>query len=189
MAQSPLQTPTSLGLGEPVSFSLGDDGRGYVVAVLADRRRDRQSALLIIDPATGRFAPPAALAFQSFGRRLTTFTAIGAVARDRTKPAIRVRVPRRMSVPALLHHRLPLRVRSNEAGQVTVSLRVGGKSSGFGFATRDTPGAFAFSSFDVVGRERRRLRQAVGKRAQVSIGVSDLKGNRRRVVRTVRLTR
>ena len=189
MAESPLQTPTSFGLGEPVSFSLGDDGRAYVVAVLTDRQRDRQSALLIIDAATGRFAPPAARAFQSFGRRLTSFTAIGAVRPDHTKPKIRVRVPRRMSVAGLLDHRLPLRVRSNEAGQVTVSLRVGGKSSGFGFATRDTPGAFAFTNFGVVGRERARLRNGVGKRAQVSIGVNDLKGNRRRVVRTVRLIR
>jgi hypothetical protein len=189
MAESPLQTPTSFGLGEPAAFSLGDDGRGYVVAVLTDRQRDRQSALLIIDPATGRFAPPTALAFQAFGRRLTTFTAIGAVARDRTKPTIRVRVPRRLSLAALLDHRLPVQVRSSEAGQVTVSLRVGGKSSGFGFATRDTPGAFALTNFDVVGRERARLRHGVGGRVQVSIGVSDLKGNRRRIIRTVRLTR
>ena len=49
MAESPLETPTEFGLGEPVAFQLGANGRGYVVAVLTDRQRDRQSALLTID--------------------------------------------------------------------------------------------------------------------------------------------
>jgi hypothetical protein len=80
-------------------------------------------------------------------------------------------------------------VRSNEAGQITMSLRVHGKSAGFGFATRDTPGAFDVTNFGAVGKERDRLRSAVGHRVQVSIGASDLKRNHVRVVRTVRLTR
>ena len=52
MAELPLeQEGTSL--GEPVAFQLGSNGRGYVVAVAADRLRDRQSAFLTIDPSTG----------------------------------------------------------------------------------------------------------------------------------------
>ncbi len=85
MAETPLETPTEFGLGEPAAFSLGSNGRGYVVAVLTDRQRDRQSALLTIDSATGRFAPPRALGFQSFARRLTTFTSVGSVPDDHTR--------------------------------------------------------------------------------------------------------
>jgi hypothetical protein len=189
MAESPLQVPEDVGVGEPIAFQLGGDGRGYVVAVMPDRQRDRQSAFLAIDTATGRFAPPAGLAFQSFGRRLQTFAYLGTVPDDRTPPRVRVRVPRRLSVRALLEHRLPLRVRSDEAAQVTVSLRLAAGTAGFGFVTRDTPGVFELARFDVVGRERRRLRAAVGRRGRVVVVVNDLKGNRRRLVRTVRLTR
>ena len=39
----------SSGSASRAAFSLGSNGRGYVVAVLTDRRRDRQSALLTID--------------------------------------------------------------------------------------------------------------------------------------------
>ena len=67
-AATALETPTEFGLGEPLAFSLGSNGTGYVLAVLSDRRRDRQSALLTIDSATGRFAPPRGLGFQSFAR-------------------------------------------------------------------------------------------------------------------------
>ena len=85
--------------------------------------------------------------------------------------------------------RAALKVRSNEAGQITMSLRVNGKSAGFGFATRDTPGAFEFTNFGTVGKERDRLRAGVGKRVRVVVGVSDFKRNHARIVRTVRLTR
>ena len=73
-----------------MAFSLGSNGRGYVVAVLTDRQRDRQSALLTIDSATGRFAPPRALGFQGFARRLTTFTSVGSVPDDHTAPKVSV---------------------------------------------------------------------------------------------------
>jgi hypothetical protein len=189
MAESPLQTPTSIGLGEPVAFQLGEDGRAYVVTVVTDRQRDRQSAFLIIDSSTGRFAPPLGRAFQAFGRRITTFAALGEVPADHAKPKVRVTVPRRLSARALVDHEMPVRVRSSEAGQVTVSLRIGSRSAGFGFATRDTPGAFALTNFGLTGGERRRVRGAIGKRAQVVVGVNDLKRNRRRVVRTVRIIR
>jgi hypothetical protein len=189
MAESPLETPTEFGLGEPVSFSLGSNGRGYVVAVVTDRQRDRQSALLTIDSATGRFAPPRGLGFQSFARRLTTFTSVGSVPDDHAAPKVRVTAPRLISVRALLDHRVPIKVRSSEAGQATISLRIAGHSIGFGFATRDTPGVMSVTNFGFTAKERRRVRADIGRRAQVSVGISDLKGNRRRVIRTVRLTR
>jgi hypothetical protein len=189
MASSPLETPRDVDLGEPVAFQLGENDRAYVIAVAAGRLRDRQSVFLTIDPATGNFAPPLSRAFQAFGRRITTFADLGAVPDDHVAPSVRVTVPKRLSVRALLDHRIAVRVRSREAGQATVSLRVGGRSSGFGFSTRDTPGAFRFDGFGVVGKERKRLRSGVGGRAQVVIGVSDLKGNHRRIHRTVRLTR
>jgi hypothetical protein len=189
MAESPLQTPSDVGIGEPLAFQLGEGGRAYVVAVATERQRDRQSVFLTIDVATGRFAPPVGRAFQAFGRRLTTFAALGTVADDHRAPRISVRLPSRVSARAVLDRRLPLRVRSDEAAQVTVSLRIGGRAAGFGFATRDTPGRFELTNFDLVGRERRRLRAGIGRRAQVVVGVNDPKGNRRRVVRTVRIIR
>ena len=189
VAESPLETPSEFSLGEPVAFSLGEDGKAYVVAVITDRQRDRQSAFLTIDPATGRYATPRGREVQAFGRRLVTFTSIGTVPDDHTAPKVRVTGPRRVSVRALIDHRVPLAVRTSEAGQLTVSLRIAGRSVGFGFATRDSPGVFGAGSFFATSKERRRLRAHVGRRAQVVVGINDLKGNRRRVVRTVRLTR
>jgi hypothetical protein len=189
MAERPLETPEGFGLGEPLAFQLGSDGKGYVIGVAADRQRDRQSVFLRIDPTTGRYAPPTALAFQAFGRRITTFADLGPVPDDHKAPKLHVTVPRRISLRALFDHRVALKVRSNEAGQITMSVRVNGKSAGFGFATRDTPGVFDVTNFGAVGKERGRLRSAVGGHVRVSIGASDLKHNHVRVVRTVRLTR
>jgi hypothetical protein len=188
MADSPLQTPTDLGVGEPIAFQLGEDGRGYVVVVVTDRRRDRQSALLVINTASGRFAPPLGRAFQAFGRRLTTFASLGGVPADRTKPTIRVRLPRRVSARGLIERVLPLRVRSDEAAQVTVSISVGGRPALFTFETRDTPGTFRYTHFALTRREQRRVRAGVGRRIRLTISVNDLKGNRRTVVRTARLS-
>ena len=188
MAESPLETDGT-GLGEPVAFQFGANGRGYVVAVAADRLRDRQSAFLAIDPSTGRLARPLGRSFQTFGRRITTFASLGSVPDDKRAPKVSVRVPKRVSASALFRRRVPLRVHSSEAGQITVSLRVAGKSAGFGFATRDTPGAFSLTNFEVSGRDRDRVRSGVGGRVQIVVGISDFKDNRRRVVRTVRLIR
>ena len=114
---------------------------------------------------------------------------LGSVPDDHRAPKLHVSVPRRISLRALFDHRVALKVRSNEAGQITMSVRVNGKSAGFGFATRDTPGVFDVTNFGAVGKERGRLRSAVGHHVRVSIGASDLKRNHVRVVRTVRLTR
>jgi len=108
---------------------------------------------------------------------------------DTRAPTVRARLPRSLSARALLDHRLPLRLRSSESGQVTVSLRIRGRSTGFGFATRDTPGRFRFTNFGVTRQEIRRLRSGIGGRAQLVINVRDHKENRVRLVRTVRLIR
>ena len=54
MAQMPVTTPARIPLGEPLSFQLGSDGNGYLVAVATDRQRDRQSVLTRIDPSRAR---------------------------------------------------------------------------------------------------------------------------------------
>jgi hypothetical protein len=189
MAQLPLAAPPDIPLGEPVAFQLGSDGNGYVVAVATDRQRDRQSLMLAVNPSTGNRAGSLSRSLQFFGRRLTTFAALGPAVPDRAAPRAHVTLPRRISVAALLDHRLPLLVRSNEAGQVTASMQVGGKQAGFTFETRDTPGVFRFTHFALDKRDQRRIRAGVGHRLRLRIGINDLKGNHRRVVRTALLTR
>ncbi|MEA2134647.1 MAG: hypothetical protein QOC68_2556 [Solirubrobacteraceae bacterium] len=189
MAQSPLATPSGVPLGEPLGFQLGSDGDGYVLAVATDRQRDRQSLLVKVNPSTGGFANARLRGGQFFARRLTTFAALGPVPADRTPPRARIELPRRVSAGALLDRRLPLRVRSDEAAQVTVSMEVAGRSAGFTFDTRDTPGLFRFTQFALDARDRTRIRSGVGARIRFRIGVNDLKGNHRTTFRVARLTR
>ena len=159
-----------------------------MVAVATDRLRDRQSAFLTIDPSTGRLARPLGRSFQTFGRRITTFASLGACPTTAGAEGQRPD-PGRVSASALLRRRVPLRVRSSEAGQITVSLRVAGRSAGFGFATRDTPGDFTPHELPGLRPRPPRVRDAVGGRVQIVVGISDFKDNHRRVVRTVRLIR
>jgi hypothetical protein len=189
MAEMPLADQDGIGLGEPASFQLGEDGRGYAITVAVDRRRSRQSTFLAGDPSTGRPAPPVGLAFRTFARRLNTFTALGRVSADTARPRARVGVPRNISARVLLRNRIPLLVRSNEAGQVTASLRVGGQRVGFTFANRDTPGLFQFTNFVLGRRDAAIVRRGIGSTVRIVVGVNDLKGNRRTFVRTARLTR
>ena len=190
MAQLPLAMPPRIPAGEPLSFSLGSDGHGYVIAVATELQRVRQSILTVIDPSTGNRAAVSARGIHFFGRRIDAFTALGQVAPDRTPPRARIRLPLRVSARVLLNQRLlPLRVDSNEAGQVTVAMQVRGRSAGFTFDTRDTPGRYRFTHFAVNQRDKARIRAAVGARLRLRISVSDFKGNSRRVVRTVRLIR
>ena len=190
MAQLPLATPPEIRLGEPLSFSLGSDGNGYVVAVATQVTRDRQSVLTVIDPSTGGRAGVISRSVQFFGRRISALTALGQVAPDRTPPRTRILLPRRVSARALLNRRsLPLRVDANEAAQVTASMQVRGRAAGFTFETRDTPGRFHFTHFAFSRREKAAIRGGVGARLRFRIGINDLKGNLRRTVRTVRLIR
>jgi hypothetical protein len=189
LTQLPLATPDRIPLGEPLSFQLGEDGNGYAIAVVSEQLRDRQSVLTVIDPATGGRGRPVGRSVQFFGRRINTFAALGRVAADRTRPEIRVRLPRRISARALLARKLPLRVRSDEAAQLTVSLQVAERPAGFAFETRDTPGDFRVHYYAPSARERRNIRAGVGRRLRLRIRIHDLKGNRRSLLRTVRLTR
>ena len=188
MAELPLATLREVPFGEPVSFQLGSDGTGYVVAVATGRERDRQSALLAIDPSTGQRAGPLSRSLRFFGRRLATFAALGGARPDRTPPRARVSLPRRISARALLAGRLPLRVRTDEAAQVTVSIAVGGGPAAFTFETRDTPGLLRFTHLGLTARERARIQRGVGRRLRITLGLNDLKGNRRTLVRSARLT-
>jgi hypothetical protein len=190
MAELPLATPKEIPLGEPLSFSLGSDGDGYMIAVATEMQRDRQSVLTVINPSTGNRAGVISRSVQFFGRRIGAFTALGQVAADRTPPRARILLPLRVSARALLGRReLPLRVNTNEAAQVTVGMEVRGRSAGFTFETRDTPGRFHFTHFALSRRDKARIRAGAGARLRLRISVNDLKGNYRRVVRTVRLTR
>jgi hypothetical protein len=189
MAQLPLAAPKEIPLGEPLSFSLGSDGNGYVIAVATELQRDRQSVMVVVDPSTGDRAGVISRSVQFFGRRISAFTALGQVAPDRTPARARIVVPRRVSARALLGRReLPLRVDTNEAAQVTVGMQVRGRSAGFTFETRDTPGRFRFTHFALSRRDKARIRAGAGARLRLRISVNDLKSNIRRTVRTVRLT-
>jgi hypothetical protein len=189
MAESPFAAQRGVPLGEPLAFQLADDGTGYVVAVDTERRRDRQSVMTAIDPSTGERAGPLSRSIQFFGRRIETFAALGSVRADRTPPRVRVGVPRRIRAATLLNRRLPVLARTNEAAQVTASLRVRGRAAGFAFETRDTPGLFQFEPFLLTRREIGRILRGIGGRVRVVVRVNDLKGNHRTVVRTARLTR
>ena len=188
-AATALPAPTGLRLGEPIDLALGTNGRGYVLAVLSDRQRTRQSVLVRFDPATGRPFPSARRSGEFLSRRIDSFTSIGTVPADRTAPRISARLPRTVSARRVLARRLPVVLRCTEACQVTVSLRIGGQRAGFGFASRDTPGTVSVPNFFVQGAERARVRAGVGSQARLVIGVSDFKRNRRSITRTVRLER
>lgn len=190
VAQLPFARPKEIPFGEPLSFSLGSDGNGYVIAVATEFQRDRQSVLTVIDPSTGNRAGTISRSVQFFGRRIDAFTALGRVATDRTPPRVRIVVPRVVSVRALLSGReLPLRVDSSEAAQATVGMQVRGRSVGFTFETRDTPGRLRFTHFALSRRDKARIRAGAGARLRLRITVNDLKANDRRTVRTVRLIR
>ncbi len=190
MEASSLALPREPELDEPIGFQIGSDGRGYVLGVAGGNLRRRQSTLVLIDPTTGAIIGGARPRVFFFGRRIDAFASLGRVAEDRKPARATVRLPRAISVRALLARGLPLSVESDEAAQVTASIRLGGRPTGFGFLTRDIPGVFDLrKSFSLRARERAALRRAVGRRVRVLIGVNDLKGNRRRLERTARLTR
>ena len=68
-------------------------------------------------------------------------------------------------------------------------MQVRGRSAGFTFETRDTPGRFHFTHFAFTRREKAAHPRRGRRPARLRISVNDLKGNFRRVVRTVRLIR
>jgi hypothetical protein len=190
MESTGLKFDAELPLAEPIAFQVGSDGRGYAVGLGGGNLRHRQSILVLIDPATGALVGGQRPRVFFFSRRLTTFASLGRVAADRTPPRATVRFPGTMSVRSLLARGLPVRVRTNEAAQVTASLRLGGRSLGFGFVTRDTPGVVDLHEGVVLrAGDRAVLRRSVGRRVRILVGVNDLKGNARRFAATALLTR
>lgn len=185
-----LGLPSDAPLVEPVGFQIGADGLGYVLGAGGGNIRLRQSLLMVVDPATGALARGLRRTTFFFRRRVQTFAALGRVADDRTAPQVVLRVPRTISVRALLAGDLPLSLRSDEAAEVTVSLWLGGRQVGFAATGRDTPGVLDVEDTVLTSpRERAALRRAVGRRVRILIRVSDQKGNSRRLARSARLTR
>lgn len=180
---------TELGatLGEPTGFAMGADGRAFLLSALLDRGRDRQSQLLRVDLASAAVRPTAT---GTFLRRVVTVGALGMVAEDTAAPRTRITVPRAMSVRRIIAGgTLPVALRLSEAAQVTVSLRVGGRRVGFGFASRDLPGRIGRMDLFLGARDRRVLRGAVGRRVGIVLTTNDFKRNGGSVVRRSRLTR
>jgi hypothetical protein len=174
---------------EPAAYALDFAGRGFLLSAFTDNRgRDRQSQLGRFEPATA----PVATAFSgTFLRRLTTVGALGRVPDDERPPRAVIRVPRTMSLRALLRtQEIPVRVRLDEAAQVVVSLRVGARSrAGFGLQTLDIPTTYRRLRLPLNQRDRRVLRRAAGRRIRIVITTGDFAGNGRSVVRSTRLTR
>ena len=184
-----LGLPSDLPLAEPVGFQIGADGLGYVLGAAGGSARLRQSLMKVIDPATRAVAGGRRGTTFYFRRRVGAFAALGRVADDRTPPRVSLFLARTISVRTLLAGNIPVSLRSDEAAQVTVSLRLRDEV-GFGSTERDTPGLLAFDdSVLVSARGRAALRHAVGRRVRVLLRVSDLKGNTRRLARSARLTR
>jgi len=190
MDASRLRFPPEIPLAEPISFQIGSDGRGYALGLGGGNVGGRQSVLMLIDPATGTLVGGDRSRVFFFTRRLRTFASLGAVPDDRTPPRATVRFPRTISVRTLLGRGLPGSVRTNEAAQISASLRLGGRPIGFGFVTRDTPGTVNLRrSITLRTGDRAVLRRSAGRRVRILVGVNDLKGNTRSFAATALLTR
>ena len=185
LAAAVLHSQRGVDLAEPAAFDIDPDGRAWALASFGGRDRARQSLLMPIDLAasgdTGAFRP--------FLRQVVTFTSLGRVADDARPPAARISGPRQLSVRALLAGRFPMSVTVSEGAQVMAWLRLDHHGIGTGLSTRDTPGVHRFRSWFVFTSRRAAIRRAVGRRAHIAFTVADFAGNRREVVRTVRLTR
>jgi hypothetical protein len=176
-------------VGEPIGFQIGSDGRGYILAVLSDRQRLRQSLIVMVDLATGEQLPKRrTTSYTTLPSRLTTFASIGRVRADRTPPIVRASLARHVSVRGLFRHRVPLRVLCTESCQVTARAESGGRRIGSALGFTSMPG-FMRIDFFVSNRERDHLRASVGRRIRFVINVGDRKGNDRRLDRTARLVR
>jgi hypothetical protein len=176
-------------VNEPIGFQLGSDRIGYMLGVLGDRQRNRQSVLLPIDPATGNQVPESRRPGYLFlPRRLTAFASLGPVRTDRTPPVVRARLASRVSVRGLLNRHLPLRVACSEACQISVQVRSGIGRVGWAYGFRHTPGVIDID-FSARAEDRQRLRDSVGRRVRLKLSVNDLKSNRRSLTLTARLVR
>ena len=179
-----------LGIVPPSAFALGADGRAFLVGALSDEGRTRQSRMITFDAAGTALTRGRGYFF----RRIVTLAALREVREDRTPPRARITLPPRVSVRTLLREgRVPLSVRTPEAFQLIVSLRVdtptGVRRVGGSLTSRDTPGALRPASLFLNASERRVLRRAAGDRIRVVVSVNDLAGNGRSVIRQTRLAR
>ena len=169
---------------EPVRSTVASDGTVWTATRL--NSKTRQSSFGSYNPLNGRMTG------RNLGIELAAVAADGTVADDTTTPkaAISGKVLRRhLARGGSYSYYTGLRVKSNEAGQALVSLRLGGKVVGMGLASRFTPGTISLQ----IGANKRNaavLRKAAAehRRALVHVTVHDWAGNKTVYDRAVRLS-
>jgi hypothetical protein len=170
---------------EPLRSTVASNGTVWTAARLSST--SRQSRFVSYDPVTGRISDTNGA---YLGIELAAVAADGAVADDKTKPNATI------SGKVLHRHVVRggsvytgLRVKSDEAGQTLVSLRLGGKVVGMDLGTRYTPGTISLQ-FGARRGEAVALRKAAAahRRALVHVTVHDWAGNKRVYDHAVRLS-
>jgi Domain of unknown function (DUF4394) len=173
---------------EPVRSTVASDGVVWATSGLTNNGKSYpQSLLLRYNPATGRLNPASAV----LGVKLAALSADGQVADDTTKPrgSIRSTVLHRHVRQGYTYYG-PLRVKSNEAGQVTAQLLLRGKTAASGLASRNVAG-----TFNVQISARKNMNPTLAEaaadqsRAVVRVTVHDWAGNKRTYQRAVHLSR
>ena len=185
MAERPVLLRDRIAFPAPLAFAVAG-ATGYAVTGFPERTRLPQSRLLRVDLATGRVTGEAG---PYFTRQLVTFASTGTVPDDVTPPRVRVlRFPRTVSLRTLRAGRVTLRLRCSEACFALASTAVGGRANASGASTRATAGTLTVR-LPPHGRRERRLLWLGRDRAFIRLDVHDFVGNRRRIVRRVRVVR
>jgi hypothetical protein len=175
-------------VGQPMRSTVASDGAMWAASGLTNNGKSYpQSQLLRYNPATGRLNPSIAI----LDVKLAALSADGQVDDDTTKPrgSIRSAVLRRHVVHGFVYYG-PIRVKSNEAGQVTAQLLLRGKTVASGLASRNVAGTFS-----VQASARKNMNPTLAKaaaaesRAVVRVTVHDWAGNKRTYQRAVHLSR
>jgi hypothetical protein len=176
-ARSPVRTTVASDRSVWTVMGLTINGKGY-----------QQSRLVHYDPATGKVSGTSGT---FLGYKLAALASDGQVPDDTTKPKGSIRGS--VLYRHVNHGRSfygPIGVKSNEPGQVTAELLLGGKTVGFALESRDVAGFYTvdFGPRRGYGAELRRA-AAVHRRAVVRMTVHDYAGNKRTYQRVVHLSR
>jgi hypothetical protein len=167
-----------------VRSTVASDGTVWTATRL--NSKTRQSSFGSYNPLNGRMTG------RNLGIELAAVAADGTVADDTTTPKATISgkvLRRHVARGGSYSYYAGLRVKSNEAGQALVSLRLGGKVVGMGLASRFTPGTISLQ----IGANKRNaaaLRKAAAehRRALVHVTVHDWAGNKSVYDRAVRLS-
>ena len=174
----------------PVRATVGSGGIVYAVSSLRapNAAAPPQSRLVRFDPATGRVTGQNGT---FLGQRMGALAATGAVPDDTTKPSATVSgrtLHRHVSRGYSSYSGVSLKL--SEPGQVTASLRLRGKTVGFGLVSTDLAGRV---QLQVVPRKGTgallRSASAHHRSALLHLTVHDWAGNQRPYDRAVRLAR